>query len=121
MGLSPPAMGDVVVPHTGYANRLIYQNAVIATNHPDRPSGADLFNTAIATSNTAARCNMPCPMVTCSATIIGGGTAGANVTLAPETYYMKKEGKAWIQKYLTWNQGEEKDTTVACKAGLPPK
>ena len=89
MGLSPPAMGDVVVPHTGYANRLIYQNAVIATNHPDRPSGADLFNTAIATSNMAARCNIPCPMVTCSATIIGGETAGANVTLAPETYYMK--------------------------------
>ena len=85
MGLSPPAQNDEIITHSGFTRRLHYQEAVKATNHADRPAGDDLFNTTRNTNGSAARCNMPCQMVTCSATIIGGEPAGANVTLAPET------------------------------------
>ena len=105
MGLSPRVVGDVHPLHKDHATRLQYQNVIIATNHPDRPTGNEIFRSAQSTSTHSARCNMPSPIVICSATIIGAGTAGANVTLAPETYYMKKEGKAWIEQYLTWNNG----------------
>ena len=94
MGLSERIQGDVHPIHKDYAIRLGYQNAIIATDHPDRPSGTEIFNTAQSTNTHAARCNLISPIIVCSATIIGAGPAGANIVLAPETYYMKKEGKA---------------------------
>ena len=39
MGLSDRIQGDVHPMHKDYAIRLQYQNAIIATDHPDRPSG----------------------------------------------------------------------------------
>ena len=85
MGLSDKVIGDISPLHTDYAIRLGYQNAIIATNHHDRPSGDEFFNTARSTNGQAARCNMISPIVICSATIVGAGTAGANVVLDPET------------------------------------
>ena len=96
--------------HNDYAIRLAYQNVIIATDHPDRPSRNEIFNTAQSTNTHAARCNLNSPIIVCSATIIGAGPAGSNIVLATETYYMKKEGKAWIEEYITWNDGENKDT-----------
>ena len=119
MGLSDKVLGDINPMHRDYAIRLGYQNAIIATNHPDRPSGNEFFNTAQTINNHAARCNMPSLIVICSATIVGAGTAGTNIVLDPETYYMKKEGKAWIEKYLTWNNGESKDTRNMQLASSP--
>ena len=117
MGLSPPAQNDEIITHSG--RRLHYQDAVKATNHAGRPTGDDLFNTTRNTNGSAARCNMPCQMITCSATIIGGGAAGANKVLTGETYYMKKEGKTWIEKNLTWNKGDNKDTKNLSLASRP--
>ena len=119
MGLSDRAQGDIHPMHKDYAIRLQYQNAIIATDHPDRPCGNEIFSTAQSTSNHAARCNLPSPIVICSATILGAGPAGANIVLAPDTYYMKKEGKAWIEKYITWNNGESKDTRNMQLASSP--
>ena len=97
MGLSERIQGDMHPMHNDYAIRLAYQNAIIATDHPDRPSGNEIFNTAQTTNNHASRCNLPSSIVICSATIVGAGPAGANIVLNPETYYIKKEGKAWIE------------------------
>ena len=105
MDLSPSANNDEKVTSNGYTRRMDFQKTIKTTNQADRPTGYDFFSTKVATHKSATRCNMPCQMVTCSATIIGGGTAGANITLDPETYYMKKEGKVWIEKNLTWNAG----------------
>ena len=76
MDLSDRVQGDVHPMHKD-------QNAIIATNHPDRPTGNEIFSTAQSTNAHAARCNLPSPIVICSATIIGAGTAGANITLPP--------------------------------------
>ena len=119
MDLSPHAIGDQALLHGHHAQRLQAQNAIVATNHSSKPTGEKFFNTVPFTSTSAARCNMPCHMVTCSAVIVGGGTAGANLTLDPETYYMKKEGKVWIEKHLTWNNGETKDTKSLTLASPP--
>ena len=80
------AIGDINPSHKDYAARLGYQNAIIATNHHDRHSGIEFFNTVQPTNNHAERCNMISPIVICSATIAGAGPGGANVTLNPETY-----------------------------------
>ena len=84
--------------------------AVTANNQTYKPTGDDFFNTKVQTNKAAARCNMPCHTVTCSATVIGGGASGGNKVLTAITYYMKKEGKAWIEKYLTSSLGDTKDT-----------
>ena len=83
MGLSDRIQGDVHPMHKDYAIRVQYQNTIIATDHPDRPCGNEIFSTAQSTNAHAARCNLPSPIVICSATIIGAGTAGANIVLAP--------------------------------------
>ena len=45
--------------------------------------------------------------------------AGANKVLTGETYYMKKEGKTWIEKNLTWNKCDTKDTKNLSLASRP--
>ena len=78
MGLSDKVIGDINPMHRDYGTRLGYQNAILATNHHDRPSEpGEFFNTAQTANNHAARCNLPSPIVVCSATIVGGGTARA--------------------------------------------
>ena len=62
---------------------------------------------------------MPINMVHCSATIQGAGINGADVVLTGDTYLFKKEGKVWIEKNLTWSQGQTKETKELNLASRP--
>ena len=55
----------------------------------------------------------------CSATIQGAGMNGADVVLTGDTYLFKKEGKVWIEKNLTWSQGQTKETKELNLASRP--
>ena len=119
MGLSPTVVSDEIVSRNSYTRRLALQTAIKTTAQPDLPTGDDFFSTKAQVHMQAARCNIPIHIVLCSATIQGAGANGADVVLTGDTYLFKKEGKVWIEKNLTWSQGQTKETKELNLASRP--
>ena len=99
--------------------KLILHDAIIAFDQHDKPTSDELWATVQPTSAGAAKFNMIICLAKISAVVTGGGANDADKPLYEEFFIYRKEAAEWIQKYLTYSNGDTKDPKYLKLASNP--